>query len=136
MYQALLYSAKKSLIALKKRIGTRGGTNILNSNKPFFHVEVQLMPPKLSLSPSLDDIQSCINSTAKSMLESYRTISSWKDSDLSFFSKITKDVELVRNVLLLTGCIQGIRSSVMNYLETFAKVSWCITQPFFMSTKF
>lgn len=136
MYQALLYSAKKSLIALKKRIGPRGGTNILNSNKPFFHVEVQLMPPKLSLSPSLDDIQSCVNSTAKSMLESYRTISSWKYSDLSFFGKITKDVELVRNALLFTGSIQGIRSSVMNYLETFTKVSCCITRSSFTSKIF
>eukprot|EP00979_Chaetoceros_neogracilis_P016482 scaffold8198_cov287-Chaetoceros_neogracile.AAC.5 len=32
--------------ALKKRIGSRGGTNILSSSNPFFSVDVQLLPPK------------------------------------------------------------------------------------------
>ena len=47
MYQALLQSAKNSMNALKKRIGSRRtrGTNILNASKPFFEVDVQLMPP-------------------------------------------------------------------------------------------
>lgn len=133
LYQALLYSAKSSLNALKKRIGSRGGTNILNSIKPFFNVDVQFMPPEVSLSPSLNEIQSCINSTAKSMLESYRIISKWKNSDLSFFGKITKDIDLVRTALLLTGCVQGIRTSVANYLETFAQVSSFIIRLFFIS---
>ena len=30
--------------ALKKWIGSRGGTNILNASKPFFEVDIQLMP--------------------------------------------------------------------------------------------
>jgi hypothetical protein len=43
--------------ALKKRIGSRGGTNILSTSNPFFYVDVQLMPPKVSLSPVLNNIQ-------------------------------------------------------------------------------
>jgi hypothetical protein len=39
---------------LKKRIGSRKGTNIINASKPFFEVDVQLIPPFVSLSPSLD----------------------------------------------------------------------------------
>jgi dynein heavy chain len=72
MYQAFLHSAKSSMKALKKRIGSRGGTYILSSSNPFFYVDVQLMPPKVSLSPVLNNIQTCINSTAKAVLTCYR----------------------------------------------------------------
>ena len=122
MYQALLHSAKTSMNALKKRIGSRGGTNVLSSSKPFFSVDVQLMPPKVSLSPALDDIQTCINSTAKAVLACYKSVLEWGDSDQTFFERITKDIELVRVALLLTGCVQGIRNTVADYLETFTKV--------------
>jgi dynein heavy chain len=122
MYQALLHSSKSSMNALKKRIGSRGGTNILSSSKPFFNVDVQLMPPKVSLSPALDDIQTCINSTAKAVLTCYRSVLEWGDCNQSFFERITKDIELVRVALLLTGCVQGIRKTVADYLGTFTKV--------------
>ena len=127
MYRALLCSAKNSMNALKKRIGSRGGTNILNTSKPFFNVDVQLMPPHVSLSPSLDDIQTCITSTAKAVLACYKSVLEWDDSGneirRTFFERITKDIELVRVALLLTGCVQGIRNTVAEYLKTFAKVS-------------
>lgn len=128
MYQALLYSAKNSMNTLKKRIGSRGGTTILNTSKPFFNVDVQLMPPRVSLSPSLDDIQSCVNSTAKAVLACYKSVLEWNKSNgedrKTFFERITKDIELVRVALLLTGCVQGIRNTVADYLKTFAKVGW------------
>lgn len=122
MYQALLHSAKSSMNALKKRIGSRGGTNILSTAKPFFNVDVQLMPPTVSLSPPLDDIQTCINSTAKAVLTCYKHIYEWGNSDQTFFERITKDIEIVRVALLLTGCVQGIRNTVADYLGTFSKV--------------
>ena len=50
MYQALLHCAKNSMNSLKKRIGSRLGTNFLYVTRPFFEVNVQLMPPKVSLS--------------------------------------------------------------------------------------
>lgn len=131
MYQALLNSVKNSLNTLKKHIGSRVGSNILNTSTPFFDVNVQLMPPKVSLSPSLDDIQTCINSTAQAVLKCYKSVYDWepltrKDihvtAPTSFFNKISKDIEFVRVALLLTGCIQGIRNTVVEYLQTFAKV--------------
>lgn len=126
MYQALLHSAKSSMNALKKRIGSRGGTTILNASKPFFNVDVQLMPPNVSLSPSLDEIQACISSTAKAVLTCYKTVLEWgvsgEGQSHSFFERITKDIELVRVALLLTGCVQGIRKTVAEYLLTFAEV--------------
>lgn len=132
MYQALLHSAKNSMNSLKKRIGSRGGTNILNVSKPFFDVDVQLMPPKVSLSPSLDEIQECINQSAQAILSCYKTVVDWGYSNLpeekkashTFFERMTKDIELVRVALLLTGCIQGIRNTVAEYLNSFVKYDW------------
>lgn len=131
MYQSLLQSAKNSMNALKKRIGSRGGHQILHSSRPFFEVNVQLMPPYVSLSPSLDDIQECINTSAQAILSCYKTVVDWGFSKLSpheqkshtFFERITKDIELVRVALLLTGGIQGVKNTVSEYLISFAKVS-------------
>ena len=132
MYQALLCSAKNSMNALKKRIGSRKGTNIINASKPFFEVDVQLMPPYVSLSPSLDEIQKCINKSAQAVLSCYKKIADWGYSSLpkekrsthTFFNRITKDIELVKVALLLTGCIQGIRNTVADYLDSFKKYDW------------
>jgi dynein heavy chain len=41
-----------------------------------------------------------------------------------FFDRITKDIEIVRVALLLTGCIQGIRNTVQDYLNSFATCNW------------
>ena len=130
MYQAPLHSAKNSMNALKKRIGSRGN-NIIASSKPFFEVDVQLMPPNVSLSPSLDDIQDCINKAAQAILSCYKTVVDWGYSKVptseqelhTFFVRMTKDIELVRVALLLNGCIQGIRNTVADYLNSFTKVS-------------
>ena len=136
MYKSLLHSAKNSMNALKKRIGSRGGTTILNSSKPFFNVDVQLMPPNVTLSPSLDQIQTCISTTAQTILMCYKSVIDWgyrnvgsKQNPHSFFERITKDIELVRVALLLTGCIQGIRNTVAEYLNSFVKV--CPINAFF-----
>lgn len=129
MYKSLLNSAKNSMNALKKRIGSRGGNSILNSSKPFFNVDVQLMPPNVTLSPSLDQIQDCISTTAQTILTCYKRVIDWgyrsftnEHKPRSFFDRITKDIELVRVALLLTGCIQGIRNTVAEYLNSFVKV--------------
>ena len=127
MYQSLLQSAKNSMNALKKRIGSRGGHQILHSSRPFFEVDVQLMPPFVSLSPSLDAIQEYTNKSAQAILSCYKTVVDWGYSKLSsheqkshtFFERITKDIELVRVALLLTGCIQGIKNTVADYLNLF-----------------
>ena len=85
------------------------------------------MPPFVSLSPSLDDIQEYTNKSAQAILSCYKTVVDWGYSKLSsreqkchtFFERITKDIELVRVSLLLTGCIQGIKNTVADYLNLF-----------------
>ena len=60
---------------MKKRLGgistsTAGGTS---AEKPFFDVSVELSVPRVTMNPTLDDIQAAINATAKKvMLQSMR----------------------------------------------------------------
>lgn len=145
MYQALLHCAKNSMNALKKRIGSRpvSGANELTTPKnskvrqqvqevivqPFFEVDIQLAAPQVALHPSLDEIQECINRSAQAILRCFKTVKDWSlDSDgprnRTFFDRITKDIEIVRVALLLTGCIQGIRNTVQDYLNSFAQYNW------------
>lgn len=141
MYQALLHCAKNSMNALKKRIGSRpvGHDPVSDKNKnlkvseiivqPFFEVDIQLAAPNVALHPSLDEIQECINRSAQAILRCFKTVKDWSiDSDgprnRTFFDRITKDIEIVRVALLLTGCIQGIRNTVQDYLNSFAKYNW------------
>ena len=130
MYQALLHCAKNSMNALKRRIGSRAAP----AGKPqpvvlpFFEVDIQLAAPQVVLIPSLDDIQECINRSAQAILKCFKTVKDWGVEDghrnKTFFDRITKDIEIVRVALLLTGCIQGIRNTVKEYLESFSKYNW------------
>ncbi len=150
MYQALLHCAKNSMNALKKRIGSRPVTSLddvafsdssaqvakkgskSESNHvvlPFFEVDIQLAAPQVVLHPSLDEIQECINRSAQAILRCFKTVKDWAlDTDgprnRTFFDRITKDIEIVRVALLLTGCIQGIRNTVQDYLNSFATYNW------------
>lgn len=135
MYQALLHCAKNSMNALKKRIGSR--PVVSNDKKapvaavvqPFFEVDIQLAAPQVVLQPSLDEIQECINRSAQAILRCFKTVKDWTlESDgprnRTFFDRITKDIEIVRVALLLTGCIQGIRNTVQDYLNSFTQYNW------------
>eukprot|EP01033_Poteriospumella_lacustris_P002475 gene2475-1807_t len=145
MYQALLHCAKNSMNALKKRIGSRPVSEIVQDsasvngkkgNKatevivlPFFEVDIQLAAPNVVLHPSLDEIQECINRSAQEILRCFKTVKDWSAEydggrNRTFFDRITKDIEIVRVALLLTGCIQGIRNTVQDYLNSFAKYNW------------
>jgi dynein heavy chain len=134
MYQALLHCAKNSMNALKKRIGSRPVSTSADVEasesakkaatvQPFFEVDIQLSAPNVVLHPSLDEIQECINRSAQAILRCFKTVKDWTlDTDgprnRTFFDRITKDIEIVRVALLLTGCIQGIRNTVQEYLNS------------------
>jgi len=144
-YQALLHCAKNSMNTLKKRIGSKpaaivetedGGSNSKKSKrntqevdiKPFFEVNVELAAPNVVLYPSLDDIQECINRSAQAILKCFKTVKDCSGEtdgkNRTFFDRITKDIEIVRVALLLTGCIQGIRNTVQDYLNSFVGYDW------------
>jgi dynein heavy chain len=69
--------------------------------------------PEVVLHPSLEEIQECINRSAQAILKCFKTVRDWTfDTEAhrnrTFFDRITKDIEIVRVALLLTGCIQGV----------------------------
>jgi dynein heavy chain len=134
MYQALLHCAKNSMNALKKRIGSRPVATLDASAAaptvlPFFEVDIHLEAPDVVLHPSLDEIQECINRSAQAILKCFKDVKDWTADmegprNRTFFDRITKDIEIVRVALLLTGCIQGIRNTVQEYLNSFTAYNW------------
>lgn len=124
MYNALLSCTKKSLQAIKKRLGRSAGGGWLFLDKPLFEIGVELSVPTIRTSPSLEDIQTAINSTAKRVLKASHEIKAWGPSfkpDSSFFDVLAADKEIVKSVLLLTGSIEGLKKDVHNYLESFSR---------------
>lgn len=118
--------------------------------KPFFEVDVQLAAPEVILNPSLYEIQECINRSAQAILRCFKTVKDWiididtsqivvagsakqavsalaaaaNNNNRNFFDRITKDIEIVRVALLLTGCIQGIKNTVQDFLNSFTNYDW------------
>ncbi|KAF0705126.1 hypothetical protein As57867_007104, partial [Aphanomyces stellatus] len=130
MYQALLHCTKNSLNSIKKRVASRAGANSVMLERPFFEVDVQLSIPRVQLNPSLDEIQLAINRAAQTVLAAAKELFDWGQNDVAkeerttFFERITKDIEIVRVVLLLTGSVQGLRNTVTEYLESFKQHEW------------
>ena len=129
LYQALLHSAKNSLVLLKKRMTELRG-------EPCFELNVQLVNQKIALTPNLEDIQGCVNNGAYMVLKSLRKIYDWGQDDVpdsdpkkrSFFTPVTSDFEIVRVVLLLNGSIQAAAAQSNAFLEAFEKHNWLWTQ--------
>lgn len=97
--------------------------------QPFFQVDVELCVPSVTINPSLDDIQSAIDKCAVEIIRSTQQIASWKskiafnrenEEDLTemqqrrptFHARIANDIEMVKNVLILTGAVQTLRNRV------------------------
>ncbi len=127
LYQSLLHAAKNSLTLLKKRLTS-------SSSEPFFELNVELVNNKIALSPSLEEIQNCVNNGAFLVLKSLRKLYDWGQDDVpaesrrSFFNQITNDFEIVRVVLLLNGSIQAAASRSADFLQAFEKHSWLWTE--------
>eukprot|EP00940_MAST-03C_sp_MAST-3C-sp2_P002393 g2393.t1 len=147
MYRAILTCTKESLGAIKKRVGSRGSTGFLFVERPFFDLDVQLSVPTVQLSPNLDEIQRSINKSAIAIIRCSKALLEWNqsaadgddDDDLdeasktndehvrqrrTFFDRVTKDIEIVRTVLLLTGSVQGTKTQVATYLSKFQTYDW------------
>jgi dynein heavy chain, axonemal len=133
MYQALLHATKYSLNQMKERIcGRRNSPKQIL--KPFFEVDVHLDGNQSILKPSLADVQLAINKAAQHVLKSTRKVQLWfqketpEDKKEPFYNWIARDKEIVKVILLLTGSIQGTKSSVYKFLEDFSVYSWLWTK--------
>ena len=63
--QAILRATKSSFAAMKKRLGGISTSSGNSAERPFFDVSVELSVPRVTMNPTLDDIQAAINATAK-----------------------------------------------------------------------
>ena len=150
MYRALLNATKQSLYNLKKRLstsksgshlaalnneGTDGGPSMtfhhlvkqVVTNKPCFEVSVILATPNIVVSPSLDSVQSAVSKAVVAILRTSMSVKEWGREGrqgITFHSRVTKDIEIVRMVLLLTGGVMGTRNEVQKFLLTFSKYDW------------
>jgi dynein heavy chain, axonemal len=130
MYQALLHCSKNSLNALKKRVASKTESTFIFTERPFFEVDVQLAIPDVRLSPSPQDVQEAMNKGAVAVLSCNKRLWEWgqtgvvEEDRISFFDRVTSDIEIARVILLLTGSIQGTKNQVNDYLSTFTKYDW------------
>jgi dynein heavy chain len=130
MYQALLHCTKRSLGTIKQRVALRLSADFLYVERPIFEVDVQLSVPSVKLMPSLESIQSTLNSAAKATICVNKLLLDWDQEDLAedqrqdFFQRVTQDIEIVRVVLLLTGSVQGMKQSVTDFLTQFKSFDW------------
>ena len=124
MYRAVLNASKSGLAAVKQRVGSRALGGILFLDQPFFTVNVELTIPSVSMTPSLEDIQSAINRSSRALLGASKQIPLWSGTDVfskiseatTMFDLIAKDKEIVKTVLLLTGSVEGAKRQVNDYL--------------------
>lgn len=132
MYQALLHATKYSLNQMKERICGRGnrGSAKQVTTKPFFEVDVNLEGHTCVLKPTLEEVQTAINMAAGHVLKSTKKVQNWNQKDQPederepFYTWIAKDKEIVKVILLLTGSIQGTKTSVYKFLDSFDKFNW------------
>lgn len=110
-YLSVLQCIRTSFNKLKQRIRLSAGGSIFSIAHPFFIVDVELNVPEVTLNPSLEDIQLSINTAAVAILRASKKINKWgrvfdtSDGSESLFELIGCDIEIVKYVLLLTGCI-------------------------------
>lgn len=138
-YAALLNATKSSLNALKKRVSAVTMTKLASAatastnaamQRPFFETEVRIQSGAVKLSPSIDDVQHSINRCAKAILACSKMLFDWGQAGMpddlkrSFFDSITRDMEVVRVVILLTGALQSLRQRSAAYLATFERFDW------------
>ena len=60
---------------MKKRLGGISNASTGTIERPFFDVSVELSVPRVTMNPTLDDIQAAINATAKKVDRSIQIIS-------------------------------------------------------------
>jgi dynein heavy chain len=126
-YQAVLGCTQKSLDMLKRRVSSRTLAGFPFVERPFFDVNVELQVPHIVMNPPLSEIQKAINTCSRTVLSCSKNITVWESdtepgkSRRTVYEVVTRDREVVRIVLLLTGAIEGAKRQVDEYISTFTK---------------
>jgi len=120
MYQAVLTCTQKSLLAMKRRLGSKVSGGVFFMERPIFDVDVELKVPNVSMNPALEEIQRAINGCAKTILVSSKLLTCWGQDEFETFNDlIVQDKEIVKSIIRMTGSVNGIKHQVDEYMETF-----------------
>jgi len=125
LYSAVLSCFNISFEKLKTRIKTSFASGLLTVAQSFFKVDIELLPPQVKASPSIDDVQQAVNRTAKAILGAMK-VAPWRsltekslERIFDISDKVLSSIEVVRGVLMLTGSIEGTRKKVMQHIQQF-----------------
>ena len=128
-YKAVLDCTRASLDTIKSRVASRSLANFLFIDAPIFDVNVEMTSTGAVMNPTLDEIQGAINASARAVLSCAKALTVWENDEgyaahKRVYDVISRDKEVVRVVLLLTGSIEGVKRQVHEYLHTFVKYDY------------
>mmetsp|Transcript_11859 Transcript_11859/g.17623 ORF Transcript_11859/g.17623 Transcript_11859/m.17623 type:complete len:4548 (-) Transcript_11859:28-13671(-) len=120
MFDSVVSSLNRSVFTLRRRIEAKE-----EDAEPVFSAKVTLFIPDIKLSPSLEQIQRCINRCARIVLESTKHIFLWNSdiglSDESIYQMVGENKDTVTSFLQLTGAIGHLTGQIDSFMESFAK---------------
>lgn len=98
-----------------------------------FEVDLSLQVPKVTLSPSLDEVQDAINAVARDVLQCTRKLIDWgidptastgKRPRRSFYDRLASDKNLAIVLLLLTGAVEETKLRAVSHLSKYDSYAW------------
>jgi dynein heavy chain, axonemal len=114
MYSTILHCVQKSFVNLKAQF---------LSENPAFVVEAVIVGTSVTIRPSIDDIQSVLNSCAQFITRATKRITAWTYDNhgllsASFFDRVASDLEVVKMILLMCGCFHGMKYTTEAFLKS------------------
>jgi len=113
--------------------GDDDGSAVVPVSTALFEVDLSLQVPKVTLSPSLDEVQDAINAVARDVLQCTRKIIDWgidptstsgKRPRRSFYDRLASDKNLAIVLLLLTGAVEDTKIRAVAHLSKYDQYAW------------
>lgn len=110
-----------------------GSTGPVIVSSALFEVDLSLQVPKVTLSPSLDEVQDAINAVARDVLQCTRKLIDWgidptsssgKRPRRSFYERLASDKNLAVVLLLLTGAVEETKLRALSHLSKYDSYAW------------
>eukprot|EP00900_Chrysochromulina_parva_P019551 jgi/Chrpa1/27598/Chrysochromulina_OHIO_Genome00025701-RA len=88
-----------------------------------------MTPKGAKMNPELGEIQTAINTVVRAVLSCSKQTSLWENDDnyasgKNVFDVVSKDKDVVRVVLMLTGALEGVKRQVYEYMHTMTKYDY------------
>lgn len=120
MFDSVVESLNRSVKVLHHRIMASS-----EDPDPVFSAQVTLFIPDIKLSPSLEQIQRCINKCARTILESTKNIYLWNSdvglSEESIYAMVGENKDTINAFMQLTNAVGHLSAQIDKFLESFVK---------------